>query len=340
MNRFCLWHRRYLCGSFFFFKKEFPHDTLEDPPEFVPRTGIERVIKAFSEKDPGQPSKELISVMQFMSGSLLVGFFVGGLKTGNKAYSNFIIGNQHTKFVTPYEAKGGLFWGIKAALFTGIYSFCVIGIPIYRNTEEGILEYAIGGALAGGLARAYLGVRAALGSAILVAAAASVIGLLSLLISTPMSEINNMQYGWYEWRRNQNLGSLNNDFSGNEMYIYNVNLKKVMITEAIASATERELRSSYNDHLHSRKEDIMMQTKQALQKSTHAIHDEMLSFREQQTKKKDTSGYSQSEIVYVAVTDPDEVSEPTKPEPEDKKINEQLDRSLTSPVDEITNTTQ
>lgn len=84
----------------------------------------------------------------------------------------------------------------------------------------------------------------------------------------------------------------------------------------------------------------MMQTKQALQKSTHAIHDEMLSFREQQAKKKDTSGYSQSEIVYVAVTDSDEVSESTKPEPEDKKINEQLDRSLTSPVDEITNTTQ
>lgn len=40
-----------------------------------------------------------------MGASFSLGFAVGGVKTGNHAYADFMVANQHTKFITPYEAK-------------------------------------------------------------------------------------------------------------------------------------------------------------------------------------------------------------------------------------------
>lgn len=55
-----------------------------------------------------------------------------------------------------------------------------------------------------------------------------------------------------------------------------------------------------------------------------------MSWRERRLKKDDTSGYSEGETVYVAMTDPNEVSESTEPEAEDKKSNEQLNSPVTA----------
>ncbi|KAK7603471.1 hypothetical protein V9T40_003470 [Parthenolecanium corni] len=303
MNRFCLGHHRYLFGSLFFALKENVHDRLDDPPEFIPQTGIERVYKEFSEPKPGQPSKALISLVQFVGASFTAGLVFGGVKGGNQAHEKFIIANQHAKFISPFEARRklhdtvflaffrkGIPWGIKAALFTGVYCFCVLSIPAYRN-KEGILEYAVGGALAGGLARLYLGVKATFAGATIASALATIIGTLAYLSSTPLSDIKDMQYGWYEWRKNK-------------------------------------------------MDNIMKRTNE--KKFGHEFP-AVMALREARITAKDSGGYSEGERVFFVVPNPEEVAGSTEPtedtaEVEDTKSNGQSSTPAAAVLPETTST--
>ncbi|OQR77514.1 RPII140-upstream protein-like [Tropilaelaps mercedesae] len=109
----------------------------------------------------------------------MLGVVSGGLNYARFSREEFIRANKHNKFMNANEymrrftdnqilamMRGGLRFGWRVALFTGIYALGTVSGSVYRG-KFGIAEHIVSGALAAGIYRCHIGLRGMMSGSLL-----------------------------------------------------------------------------------------------------------------------------------------------------------------------------
>ncbi|XP_034239615.1 RPII140-upstream gene protein [Thrips palmi] len=195
-------------------------ERIKEFEESMPTDPWERVKFGLLHKDKyGERGPVFQNLYQGSVCSVILGAFYGGIKKAHVAHMDFMRTNQATAFLTHLDAKKRLqdrmmvsFLSGAAQLGwrTGLFTFMFIGvsnsIALYRN-KDGILEYAIGGAVAGASYRMFIGLRQTIVGGILglgFGASAGVVSKTILyLTGCSMTEVRHAQYSLYIHRESQ-----------------------------------------------------------------------------------------------------------------------------------------
>jgi len=175
-------------------------------------TGWDRLKLMLSLDEFGGFSPEMDGVITSTSAGFLCGSLLGAAGASKNEYITFIDKNKASQFDSHYHAKhelqhrvtrammyGGFRVGWRLALFTGSYMFFTTAVSTYRN-KSSVLEYSVGGLLAGAVYKFPMGPRAIFAGGLIGSVLGTAAGILSVgtmkLTGTTTEELRYWRRGW------------------------------------------------------------------------------------------------------------------------------------------------
>ncbi|XP_060529420.1 RPII140-upstream gene protein [Cylas formicarius] len=225
MSIICCLTRRTTYGFLPFVTQFFEADRLSnetateqkaDKSSMEKETGWDRLKRMFRVDEFGNISHEANAVIQVTSISTFVGAILGGIATSKATYLKFMEENDATSFQNHFEAKkklqdmmmlsfgkGSVRFGLRAGLFSAAFIGSATAIQTYRGAS-GVMDFVLGGALAGFLYRFNMGPRAWLVAAPLGASFGLVCGVITHgILSVFGMSMDDMRYWQYQLKESR-----------------------------------------------------------------------------------------------------------------------------------------
>lgn len=154
--------------------------TPEEVKEYLKQeSGVERLKEMFTKKNDSELSDDVDVIIQLTRNCGFTVFLFTSLLGGNAARERFVEKNKHKVYATRFQAfrayndaivfgslRFGFKWGLKSAIFTGLFMTTAQMISVYRN-KSSFVEYTAAGAITCALLRMTVGLRGMFAGAVI-----------------------------------------------------------------------------------------------------------------------------------------------------------------------------